>query len=88
MGLSPMNAEDDRTEPRRPSLRQALEDAKHSLSLVDDFSTNGTSTSISEALPHSQSLEIFQDRMLKEQRLAEPPPSEQDDGHTCAGRKQ
>ncbi len=82
-----MNAEDDRTEPRRPSLRQALEDAKHSLSLVDDFSTNGT-TSISEALPHRESLEIFQDSVLDGQRLAVPPPSEQDDGHNCAGRKQ
>jgi hypothetical protein len=70
MGLSSkMHGEYGETEPHRPSLQQALDNAKHNLSAVDDFSTNGTTSTV-EPLPHRQSLEIFQDCRLEEQQTS------------------
>ncbi len=58
---SNMHAEQyDETESCRPSLQQALDNAKHNLSPADDFSTNGTASTVDPS-PHRQSLEIFQD---------------------------
>lgn len=57
----------DETESYRSSLQQALDNAKHNLSPADDFSTNGTASTV-DPLPHRHSLEIFQDCRLEEQQ--------------------
>jgi hypothetical protein len=70
MALSPnMHGEYGETEPHRPSLQQALDNAKHNLSPAEEFSTNGTTSTV-EPLPHHQSLEIFQDCPLEEQHTS------------------